>query len=295
MLDKESSNTMARQRTHLVIMDPTETAQPALERGLATARNSNARLVAWLCTYKPVKEMGDATSARDGKATQMTEMEDWLKARLAEHDTSEVDIETHIEWNEKWWERAVAAASRYDAELVLKSVSTHRNLQRKLFRTPDIFMMRRCPAPLLLVRGEPRTAGRVLVALDFESREQGHERLNNIALAGGRRLADTYDSDLYAVIVRTKHSSLDYLLEGEDEGSFLEGILAERLGLEPQRLMIRDADVDVASTIAAAVDELSPDQLVMGTIARSGVAGMVIGNTAEKVLDRVECDVLTVG
>jgi nucleotide-binding universal stress UspA family protein len=32
----------------------------------------------------------------------------------------------------------------------------------------------------------------------------------------------------------------------------------------------------------------------MGTLARTGVVGLLVGNTAEKVLDRSECDVLTV-
>ncbi len=34
--------------------------------------------------------------------------------------------------------------------------------------------------------------------------------------------------------------------------------------------------------------------IVMGTVCRSGVAGLLIGNTAEKVLHQVDCSVLTV-
>jgi len=34
------------------------------------------------------------------------------------------------------------------------------------------------------------------------------------------------------------------------------------------------------------------DLIVMGTVARSGVSGMVMGNTAERILDRMECSVL---
>jgi nucleotide-binding universal stress UspA family protein len=35
------------------------------------------------------------------------------------------------------------------------------------------------------------------------------------------------------------------------------------------------------------------DLIVMGTVARTGVAGLVVGNTAEKVLARVDCSLLT--
>ncbi len=34
--------------------------------------------------------------------------------------------------------------------------------------------------------------------------------------------------------------------------------------------------------------------LVMGTVARTGVSGLIIGNTAESVLDKVRCSVIAV-
>ena len=46
--------------------------------------------------------------------------------------------------------------------------------------------------------------------------------------------------------------------------------------------------------IAAQAEKLQPDVLVMGTIARTGVPGFIIGNTAEDILNSVDCSVLTV-
>jgi nucleotide-binding universal stress UspA family protein len=42
------------------------------------------------------------------------------------------------------------------------------------------------------------------------------------------------------------------------------------------------------------VNEYQIDLLVMGTVARSGFNGVLIGNTAERVLDEVRCSVLAV-
>jgi nucleotide-binding universal stress UspA family protein len=36
------------------------------------------------------------------------------------------------------------------------------------------------------------------------------------------------------------------------------------------------------------------DLIVMGTVARTGLGGLLIGNTAESVLQRVDCSVLAV-
>ena len=42
------------------------------------------------------------------------------------------------------------------------------------------------------------------------------------------------------------------------------------------------------------VDALGVDLIVMGTVARSGISGALMGNTAESVLDRIGCAVLAV-
>ncbi|MEZ6103852.1 MAG: universal stress protein [Pirellulaceae bacterium] len=47
-------------------------------------------------------------------------------------------------------------------------------------------------------------------------------------------------------------------------------------------------------TIETFVRENSVDLVVMGTVARSGLAGKLIGNTAEQILDRIECSVLAI-
>jgi universal stress protein E len=46
--------------------------------------------------------------------------------------------------------------------------------------------------------------------------------------------------------------------------------------------------------IREAVNHLDPDLLVMGTISRAGLAGVLIGSTAERLLDRVDCSILAV-
>ena len=40
--------------------------------------------------------------------------------------------------------------------------------------------------------------------------------------------------------------------------------------------------------------EIDPSIVVMGTLARTGIKGKLIGNTAEKLLDLTRADVLTV-
>lgn len=49
-----------------------------------------------------------------------------------------------------------------------------------------------------------------------------------------------------------------------------------------------------ALTLIRRVEEEKIDTIVMGTVARVGIAGFFIGNTAETILGRVSCSVLAV-
>jgi nucleotide-binding universal stress UspA family protein len=42
------------------------------------------------------------------------------------------------------------------------------------------------------------------------------------------------------------------------------------------------------------IDKLQADLVIMGTVARAGIAGLLIGNTAEAVFEQVECSLLAV-
>jgi len=39
-------------------------------------------------------------------------------------------------------------------------------------------------------------------------------------------------------------------------------------------------------------DETKIDILIMGTVARTGISGFIIGNTAENILQKIDCSLL---
>ena len=63
------------------------------------------------------------------------------------------------------------------------------------------------------------------------------------------------------------------------------------LHLSPQVHLIKGRADKV---IPEVVRQKEIDLLVMGTVCRTGVAGLFIGNTAENVLAQVDCSVLSV-
>jgi len=67
--------------------------------------------------------------------------------------------------------------------------------------------------------------------------------------------------------------------------------LAEQMGVTPKLWM---AEGRAYEQIAQAEQRLGADLVVMGTVGRAGLAGMVIGNTAERALRLVESSLLTI-
>ena len=51
---------------------------------------------------------------------------------------------------------------------------------------------------------------------------------------------------------------------------------------------------DASEVISKLAHKKGIDLIVMGTVARTGIPGFFIGNTAEKILTKVDCSVLTV-
>jgi nucleotide-binding universal stress UspA family protein len=51
---------------------------------------------------------------------------------------------------------------------------------------------------------------------------------------------------------------------------------------------------DAEALIPALAKRKGVELIVMGTVCRTGIAGFIIGNTAENILQQVDCSVLTV-
>lgn len=69
----------------------------------------------------------------------------------------------------------------------------------------------------------------------------------------------------------------------------LDGDLASRF--DPELEVIHG---DPVTVIPKRAEELDAQFLIVGTVSRTGAAGLVIGNTVEEILQRVDCSVVAV-
>ena len=195
--------------------------------------------------------------------------------------------------------------------------------QGTLFGSTDMRLLRNCPCPVLLLHPETqeRAFKRILVAVDpppepdvtdelhlrEEIRPEEHAlnvKLMQLAtvlaeLEGGEiHVVHAWTApgeDLLRVEGRVAHTEVDVYVESlcDEHRQAVERLLAQcPHGSDRRHVhLIKGQPADVISEFAKMHDM---DLIVMGTVVRTGIPGLLIGNTAETVLHQVQRSVLAI-
>ncbi|MDA7979006.1 MAG: universal stress protein [Pirellulales bacterium] len=172
--------------------------------------------------------------------------------------------------------------------------------------TSAMKLLRRCPCALWLTKpGQTEPAERVMAAVDATPEDEDHGKLNFRILQLASEVC-VKKEDLHAVYVwEVFGESIFKAKMPEDEFQTLEQEFRERNAtsfnrvLEPHGLSLESPNVamhhgDPVNVIPQSLASNSIDLLVMGTVAREGIPGMLLGNTAEALVDKIKCGLLTI-
>jgi nucleotide-binding universal stress UspA family protein len=228
-----------------------------------------------------------------------------------------IDIETSVLVGTPFLE-VIREVLRSKHDLVVKTAEDPEWLNR-LFGSDDMHLLRKCPCPVWLFKpGAPTRFRNILAAVDVDDDKNEQEldvqtALNDEVLQlsaslaaaeqGGlhvvhawdaieagslrARLLSSFDMHVsqYNEMVRQhRQKKLDRLLQG-----LISNLHPDRLEVQTQ--LLEGAPAEVIPPLAGALDA---DLIVMGTVARTGIPGFIVGNTAEMILSQVNCSVLAV-
>ena len=195
----------------------------------------------------------------------------------------------------------VRTVQRDQIDLVVKSVDSHSRLANMMLGNLDLKILHHCPCPVLILKPSRRRVLRnVLAAVDPDAHTGEEQQLNREIMEAAASMATPTSAQLHVLHVLEKL--------GRVTGAHKEDIqtLHKALRDDVARKMVRLLDDHAHlsfkdhlrtghpdAVIEKFIDERDIDLLVMGSVARSGVSGIVVGNTAEKILSRVNCSVMT--
>jgi universal stress protein E len=211
-------------------------------------------------------------------------------------------------WDYPAHEAIVRRALTSGADLVIAATHPHRLGGRLLLRNTDWELIRHCPTAVLLVKSNRQyRKPTVLAAVDPFHAHARPADLDPRLLAMGNTFAQLLHGTLHAfhaympligVAPLAVTAAPFIVLPPEAEQAHGRVIaraidqLAEATGVPPACRHVHMGDV--TGQLTATVKRTRASLVVMGAVSRSALARLLIGNTAERVLDKLSCDVVIV-
>ncbi|HKT31641.1 MAG TPA: universal stress protein [Gammaproteobacteria bacterium] len=294
---------MATATCLMVIVDKNLRLTPALVRAAALARKSGERLLLALFEFdrvldRAVRQGFDLQAYLDGRRQKLESLATPLRR-------DGLAVETRVFWGRPIMARMMLAVLAEQPQMVIKDVHAEPTLKRLLFTPEDLDLLRQCPAPLMLVRTGARSLPqRILAAVDpLDEHDRPHE-LNTRVLKAANRLAMQCDAQLDVVhafefIPPPVDGEFmtgwlpDFTLAEELRGLHLDELqkLGKEFGVPKAHLYMLDGHPD--RTVSEFAANHKHDVVVMGTVQRNLLQRLALGSVAEGLLQRLDCDVLT--
>lgn len=226
-----------------------------------------------------------------------------LAARLARYVPSDSGLSVDVETTAgspalRIIERVLAA----DHDLVVVTTDDEEEDRATIGR-----LLRKCPCPVWVMRPTRARVQRVLVAVNPDPAELD---LNRVLLQLAASMVNLHGGELHVVhawelygeetmrrsaFLHVPAEELESLLRDEEAShrAALDELLGD-VGLADEPWQTHLLKGRAATVVPELVATARINLLVMGTVARTGISGLLIGNTAETILSNVRCSVIAV-
>ncbi|MBY0474400.1 MAG: universal stress protein [Nitrosomonas sp.] len=308
----------------LCVIEPEKNCKSALESAVTLAENNQTDLtvISMIEGIASSIEILKSEKIATDLQTMTTRMHKQEIESLVEPYRKKIKIQTKVLQGIPFLE-IVREVLRYKYDLVVKTTETQ-DWSGRIFNSNDMHLLRKCPCPIWMIKPKTQMSyRRILAAVDVDDNwppvEQGtRDMLNQRILEIAGSLALSEFAALH--IVHAWEAAGESLIRGRT--SFTNASDDEiAIYVEQVRIQLKkNLDIlihDVANSLGQdAMDYLKPqihlikgmarkeipilakkietDLIVMGTVARTGIPGFIMGNTAETILNQINCSVLAI-
>lgn len=201
--------------------------------------------------------------------------------------------------------KTIEVAKQGSYNLIIRSSKGVRSLETGTLGASSKKLIRCPPCPIWLVQPEHEpSCKKIMACVDAIAHNESHQKLNSRILSVATGLAKlerctlivAYVWNLYgADMLRNRLPQAEYdelvaLNRKQHQASFEE--LLSAFGLHATGPEARLIEGEPSLAIPETCDCEGVDLLICGTVARSGLSGLMLGNTAERIVDRVHASVL---
>jgi len=296
---------MEKYKNLLVVIDPSQESQKALARAVELARKNNAQITAFLSIFDFSYEMTTMLSSEERESMRgsvINSRSQWIHEIIESMDTQDLNINVKVVWHNRPFEAIIDQVDTFGYDLVIKGTHEHDKLKAVIFTPTDWHILRKCPCPVLLVKDHlwPEN-GNILAAINVGSDEEEHAALNNKITEEALNLANIIHANANLVnsfpgtpvniaIEIPEFNAAEYNDNVKNHHINSMQKHAQKFGIDEQHTFVKEGLPE--DVIEAMAEELDAELVILGTVGRTGISAALIGNTAEHVIDRLNCDVL---
>jgi universal stress protein E len=297
-------------RVLLAIRNPEARQQHGLAKAIQIARAFDARLELFHTLNDPVfVEYARCEDSNVDKLRERIEGEARIPlvrmcAKARKHG---VQADYSVEWDYPPHEAIVRRAAAGGADLIIAECHKGARTRPWLIHLTDWELLRASAVPVLLLKnGKPYHRPLTLAAVDPARAHLKPRRLDARIVESAQQFSEALRGSLHMMHANypsiagvpgantaadRKWTSLSYEALKQQERDAFETFRAQT---QVVRTRAHLATGNPATEIPRVASELGAQIVVMGALSRSGLMRVLIGNTAERVLNTLPCDVLVV-
>ncbi|MBW1783576.1 MAG: universal stress protein [Deltaproteobacteria bacterium] len=303
---------MKRFKKILFVNDGITTNTQALEKAVNLALSNKAGLtVVEVLDEFPadIQRVSVSSGMADIRTAVTEESYKRLNDLIAPIKKEGISVSGNVLWGTSWLE-IIREVLRNNHDLVMLSPQNKGKFMEMLFGSRIMHLMRKCPCPVWAIKPtRKRQYTRIVAAVNAVPEEDKETLLNMkiMELATSMAQSET-KSELHIVHCWTQffqkrirgrtilnQEQADSLnREAKKTQSQWLDRLVEKFNLEGISCKIHLLPGEPSEIIPQLADKKKIDIVVMGTVARTGLSGFFIGNTAERILQALDCSVLAV-
>jgi universal stress protein E len=295
-------------RILVAVKDPSVKSLPAVQKAAQLAKVFGAQLELFhgiadrLSADAYIYQEGGLAGAERCMRTRYRAGLDALAERLRNLG---LKVNVTAEWDFPVYEAIVRQARRVKADLIVAECHAGKRTAPWLLHVTDWELLRTSPVPVLLVKNaKPYVRPVILAALDPSHLFAKPVKLDEVIMRRAYALSRALGGALHAMHAYAPLALGVAPVAGAEailamdalpaiEAKARDGFARELRGRVPRarQHLVTDLPVDAIPRIAR---ETGAAIVVMGAVSRSGLKRLFIGNTAERTLNELTCDVLVV-
>lgn len=290
----------------LAVIDPNSDEQKSLARALELSCKSHGSVTAFLSVYDFSYDMTTMLSIEERELMRQAVVDDrieWVNELVSTiGNTDNIEISIRVVWHNRSFEAILNEAEEGSYDLIVKGTQQHDTLKSVIFTPTDWHLLRKSPISVLLVKDHawPEN-GTILGAVNVGSEDEAHISLNHKISAACKEMAGLLKSHAHLVNsypgtpINISFEIPDFNPQTYNDSvrEYHEKAMqehAEEAEITSEHCHVREGLPE--DVIPAFAKELDAELVVLGTVGRQGLSAALIGNTAEHVIDMLDCDVL---